>query len=550
LESAYAAQIVELMGELRTETYEPFFLELWRRKEGKTLRPVLASALGNLASPDSAAMLLEELKEKMSAKVIEPQTVAEGRRLMEALGRILRSQRTTEDLRQIIITRTVDTIPDSEPALVLSAVTEIVGAKPEALHPKHREWAIRGLVAGLFLPDQSTPMHTGPERQSSILGNRQPIVSALRRVGKADPDVLIREIEKRTMTVNGGMIGAAEVLEQMGDDRAAPILEKMLLNSLMLDESKRTEYQKETYWDASEQMRKPLTADMISAPLIHALGTLGGSHAEKVLRDILDRIRNGRIPSPGEETLTTLAKFVGMPSRHLAHAEHEVDSGLRDSKVLGLPGLAHQIMELDPQEVKQLVKTLTSSYLFSGASKRAAAKVTALNRLAQITPVEALDATIKCLSDKDPIVRSAAITAVAEFGSPDKPTYQIEQVLEETLKRLDQKDGDIRATALAVLREMGPKRPEVRRRILDFAKLSDSMELRMRLKEVLEGRSGKGDLDFVPHDKQEGAGSSEEIVTMNAPVSKLDKKREYLEARRLWIQGGKRGDPPAMPPGV
>jgi HEAT repeat protein len=550
LESPYASQIVELMGELRTESYEPFFLELWRRREGKVLRPTLASALGNLASPDAAAMLLEDLKERMSVKVIEPQTVAEGRRLLEALGRILRSQRTTEDLRQIIVTRTVDTIPESDPALVLSAVTEIVGAKPEALHPKHREWAIRGLVAALFLPDQSTPMHTGPERQSSILGSRQPIVAALRRVGKTDPDVLIREIEKRSMTVNGGMIGAAEVLEQLGDERAAHVLEKLLLNALMLDEKKRSEYQKETYWDAAEQVRKPLTADMISAPLVHALGTLGGSHAEKVLREILERIRSGRIQSPGEDTLTTLAKFVGIRTRHLAHAEAEEDSGLRDSKVLGLPGLAHQIVELDPQEVRQLIKTLSSSYMFSGASKRVAAKVTALNRLAQITPVEALDATLKCLSDKDAIVRSAAITTVAEFGSPDKPAYQIEQVLEETLKRLDQKDADVRATALAVLREMGPRRPEVRRRILDFAKLSDSTDLRMRLKEVLEGRSGKGDIDFVPHEKQPGTGSSEEIETANAAISKLDKKREYLEARRMWIQGGKRGDPPPMPPGV
>jgi HEAT repeat protein/gas vesicle protein len=552
LDGFYGAQIIELMGEFRTETYEPFFLELWRQREMRPLHPVLATALGNLASPDAASLLLEELKEKLSAKVIEPQTVAEARRIMEALGRILRSQRTSEDLRQIIVTRTVEAVPESNSALVLAAVTEIVGAKPESLHPKHREWAIRGLVAGLFLQDQSTAMHTGPERQASILGSRTPIVAALRRVGKADPDVVLREIEKRSMTVNGGMIGAAEVLEQLGGERVVPVLEKMLLNALLMDESRRSNYEKETYWDAADQTRKELTPDLIAAPLVHALGTVGGSHAEKVLRDILERIRSGRVASPGEETLATLAKFVGVSSRHLANVEKEEDSHLRDSKILGLPGHAHTIVELDPDEVRQLIKALNSSYLFSGSAKRTQAKVTALNRLAQLTPVEALDAVLKCLSDKDPIVRSAAIAAAAEFGSADQPTYQIEQVLDETLKRLEHKDGEVRLTALSVLKELGPKRPEVRQRIVEFAKLTDSAELRARLKEVLEGggKRGSSEVEYIPHGRQEERPPEEEIPSANVPVSKLDLKHQYFEARRAWIEGGKRGDPPKPPPGL
>lgn len=555
LGGTYGLAAVQLMGELRSDDFGPFLLQLWNTRQHRVLRPMLSVALANLATPDAAWVLIEEYKSVASASVMDANTFAESKRLLEGLGRIVRSPRTADDVRAQVIARTIDATPRQHLNVVGVAIAEVASARPEHLTPQQRQWALTNLVDILFVPDQSTAHHKGDERAASLLGDRAPIAAALKRLGAGDVPHLLAEFERHSIKYSGALIGVAEVLQELNDPSAVPLLAKMLLNALMHDTAKANSYQQETYWDPSAMARRPLTKDLVCGALIFAIGTLGGDEATKILKSVQVKLQSGRIDSPGTDSMNYLAKFLGVGTRDGGGAAASATSktatesfGATDP--LAVDGAKSAANELDPGEVKTLIKAITASYFLTGAAKRAQAKITALARLGQLAPSEAIEPIARNLADKDAMVRSAAIMALAECGSMDRPAYQIDETLNAVVDSLRGKDRVAHQSAIAVLREMGMRRVEVRRRVGEFAKEADTPELKIKLKELMDEK-GVSSAEAKLRVDQPPAGEND---SSSAPATsnqhKADLKREYFRKRQEWIAGGKRGDPPQPPPGI
>lgn len=561
LGGTYGPAVVQLMGELRSDDFGPYILQLWNTRQYRVLRPMLSVALANLATPDAAWVLIEEYKTVASASVMDANTLSETKRLLEGLGRIVRSPRTTDEVRAQVITRTIDATPAKHLNVVGIAIAEVAAARPEAMTAEQRKWALTNLVNILFIPDQSTAHHKGEERAASLLGDRAPIANALKRLGTADIPHLIAEFERHSIKYSGALMGAAEVLQELKDQTAVPLLGRMLLNALLHDDAKSNTYQQETYWDPSSMSRKPLTKDMVCGSLIFAIGTLGGEEATRVLKGVQVKLQSGRIESPGMESMNYLAKFLGVGARDAGATAtaSSASTGGATKKSEPMDSFGNSEMgagaraaanELDPGEVRALVKAITGSYFLSSAAHRASSKITALARLGQIAPSEAIEPIARNLTDKDAMVRSAAITALAECGSMDRPAYQIDETLNAIVGQLKSKDRLAHQSAIAVLREMGMRRVEVRRRVGEFAKEAELPELKIKLKELMDEKgvsSAEGRISLDPQAPGKTESSSAPAPTN---VHKADLKREYFRKRQEWIAGGKQGDPPQPPPGV
>ncbi len=539
-------QIVEFLGALRCERYSPLFMRLWNEKRHRELRPELMVAISNLASPDSAELLLGELASALHKSVIDPPAVRKGESLLASLGRIMRSPRTPVETRKTILDRVFATIPADNSQLAQAAVHSVYSAKSDMLSVELRRQAITTMVESLWIQDQSTNMHKGGERQSNILGARNAAVGALQRLGRDDFDHMLSEFEKRAMRFSGAYMAAAELFEKMKDPRAVPVLSNMLLGAAVQDMGKLSTYQRETYWDATNQERRELGRDQAMAPLVYALGEIGGPDAMRTLDDVLQRIQAGRIENPGRETMEYLGKYVGKDRL----------SGTAGASRESSPGAVAALPQAEPGEVRELVKALTAKYFLASASKRAQAKIPALARMGQLTPPEGLDAVFQNLVEKDSMIASAALTAASEFAAPGKPKSLIDQTVEKTLDAIESRDAAMRLAAVKLLTEIGPNRPDIRKRVSAFAKSVTDGNAKLALMKALGDVSPADAGPHQPEVAAEDGGGGEPHAREGAPAavsssepakSALDLKREYMLARQEWIRGGKKGPPPQPP---
>ncbi len=567
LEAPEFSAIVDLMGAMRSDKFAPFFMHLWNSKNHKHLRPELLIALSNLASPESAHVLLEELSAKLSTNMFTKRTVdakgvREAQRVLNAIGRVVRSPRTPDVLRDQIILRVHEMVPRDHLKIAQSAVMDVFAARPQALSKETRQWAISILIDALWVQDQSTMMHKGGERQSNILGDRHALAVALKSLGKADFDHLRADLEIQASRYSGAFMAVADILQEIGDPRCLPVLDRMAMTTLMFDVGSQSSYQKETYWDSTTQERKPLNRDQILAPIIFAIGTIGGEAGYRSLKKIHTTMQDRAIQLPGNESLTFLARFLKELDAFKPIERADGPTPLAEPPAPGQSRAQQQMAaalpKADPAEVKSLIKAITGSYFLRAASTRAQAIIKAQIRLAQITPPEALPAIFKNLNDKDPMVSSAATTTLIEYGSPGKPAPLVQQVLANIKRGLESRDISERRRCLKVLQEMGPNRPDIRPQVVEMSKTVSVSEMQVELKRLL-GHSvydGAGAPMPAVDSPSPGSGVNATPNSGEAPKpamvykTELDLKREYMQARKEWIANGKKGNPPAPPPGM
>jgi hypothetical protein len=301
LDKPYRDEIVELMGAMRCEAYGPRLVEWWKDKKLKDLRPELALALGNLATPEASNILLEELEDLVNTrgqslakrinqfkvsveKGLDEGTLRRSRALMASLGRIVRSPRTTPAECKRVITRAIGLVPAQERDLAASAALNLVVPHPEAVDEAHRAWAADALADAMWIQDQTHALQQEGERVDSELGTRAPMARAL---------VKLAETNRHCANLSGAYIAAAEVLREMKAPEGVAILEKMTSIAMLEDVSAAGKYQAESIWDPASRERVPLTPDKLLAALVFSLGSVGGPEATKALEGIRDRIASG-----------------------------------------------------------------------------------------------------------------------------------------------------------------------------------------------------------------------------------------------------------------
>lgn len=514
-------------GLLRTEKLAPILVKCYKEKGHEEARPAIAEALGDIGSPEAVEVLRLDLREAARHAERDPEAQRHAMRLLTALGKIVRSPRTSAEVRGSLAHFATEVIPHSNTRLALRAAREVVSYKAEELRSSDRQWAVRALVAALWMDDESASFAKGPEREVSLLGFRHPIAEALKALSGTELPAMIAEFEKFSMRYGAAYMAAAEVLEKTGSPDALRVLEQMLMNSLRGDDAG-NKYQKEFYWDSAQQARVELSKDKVVSPIVYAIGKIGGEEAKRILVGVQQQVQSGRITLPGEETARFLQQFAGMVAGPAGRSETDA----------ALP-------QADPAEVAQLVKAITGSYLLTGAEKRRIAKITALSRLGQLTPPKALEAVVAQLGDKDAMVAAAAVTTLGLYAAMDKPRSLQSATVGALLQATGSKDPAVRLGVGKSLREIGLGRPDVRAAAEAWMRDTRDHDSRRLLQDLLRGVSGSSAAVVLPPADAPAAGGA--APPPPGGRTALDAKREYMEARRAWIAGGKKGPPPESP---
>lgn len=528
--------IVEFMGALRTDAFNEFLNSL---KGDKRAAPAVAQevnkALGSIGGEEAAEQLMAELRTVLTKRNLDSSDLKQGERLVGSLAAIVKSPRTEPAERQRLREYLRSHVPEDISRLAVVTALQGFVYKHDELTAAQRQWAIRVLVRAIWAPDESTAMHKGGERQASELGFRQEYVDALEKLAAADINTLIRAAEPLTARYGAAFMAMADLLEKLRDPATLALLERMLTNTLLHDDSAQNIYQQEYYWDAATQERKPLKKDKVLPPLIHAIGMIGGPHSTEILRRYQDQVATGRVPPPTPEVANYMQKFMGAD----AFAANKAGSEMME-----------EMQAVSKEDLAGLLKALTSRYFLTSSSKRRAKKVAALTRLGQMGSIDAVETVASQLGDKDPMVVSAAITCLTEYALPSKPKALRDLTINTALDQLQHKDPAVRQGAIKLVKELGPNRKDVREKILGFVKTVERREVKEALAMALKtGGGGASPMEEIAHAAGGTGGEGDKKGPVGA-MGQLEAKRDYLAARKAWIAGGKIGDPPPKPPGV
>lgn len=524
--------IIEVMGAFRTADFAPFIKRVAADKStgaSSVMSQSVSSALGSIAGEEATDELMTELRGIFHKKRMDLGDMKRAERLIDGLGNVIKSARTDKQERKKIREFLRSHVPEDMIGLTCHAAQKCFVPKMDEENPDFRRFAIRALVKGIWQSDERTAHHKGGDTDSP-LGFREEIIGGLEKIARHDIQTLVQSMETLSARYGAAYMAAAELLERLRDPGTLPLLERMLNTTQLHDDSDNNIYQQESYWDPAQQQHLPLTKDVVIEPIIHAIGKIGGPKASEILKRYEAQIKSGRIQAPTENVARFLDQF-------------KETGGLSDGEELEPDDENAAVARNDPATIKKLIKALKSRYLFSGRNTRRMKKVQALTQLAQITPMDAVDAVFDQLADKDMMVVSAAISCLSEYASESKPDPLKNLTINTTLEKMESRDPAVRQGAVKLLKSIGPNRKDVKPKISQFAKHTEKHEAREAIAQAL--KSGKGAEN--PIDQLANMVSAKGVPDS---MQQLELKQQYLQARKAWIDGGKKGDPPQKPEGL
>jgi HEAT repeat protein len=534
----YAA---EVLGLLRNENAVAFLISAMNDRK-LSMRGEAALALGSIGDDRARKALLNALETSAQGKVLEGENRRDAVLMLTALSRSNRTLNPTD--RSKLIAHVLKAIPRNDTELVLRVVLMFFTGKVEELSPQLVDWAARVATASLWnidRPELARAARTQP------LGFRQPLINLLERLAPVALDAINDAAMAEAKTFSGAYLALGELYSKIPDPRQLPVLQKLLLNTFLHDDSApKSAYVKETVLDTATDERADLTKDRVLASLVHAVDRIGGEEAEAILAELFEQTRAGQLPPPGAETADILMQA------HMRNAKRRGESVFeRKEQSEGAPQTTTSLSEDD----MRMLHELEANYLL--ASKRRTKKVAAMAGLAQRRVVAAIPTVIQHLNDKDPIVASAALTALIDYGMQTPPPV-VKRLHEELIQALLGGDNATRVKVANVLMKLGPGRPPLKERL---DQLSAREGLPVPVRAVLArltdpggaARPGETRANAAAADMAEGNGGDGAPRPAAAagekvkPKSALDLKREYILARQEWIRGGKKGPEPVPP---
>ncbi len=567
LEERYYKFAIALMGMFQSALFLPFLLDKYRDKKFRSYKPKIANALGKIGHPEASPLLIQELKSVLGARVIDPPRQAQALVIIRALSDILHSQRSSASDMNTILKEVIHCIPSGEQNLEVKAALEFFSESRDELklgelRDVYVAWGVGALVKGLWSKDPTPTFAKEGERQKTILGHREQIAKSLIAMGRPIVPSIIKAANQQLHLFCGAYMAIGEVLAEIGDDSAVPLLEKMLLNTYVTEEKARSAYEQEYYWDASEGERKPLTRDKITSSLLYALDKIDSPAARKTLQDTMKRLQNKQIPNLGKES-----------SQVLLNANMRIgrETGTSVFPTLGEAAKAEETPEnktaqtevaYDFETIQELIKVLKKGSLL-GLHKNEIRKekITAIQQLCESKHPDAIHAIFDALNDSDTLVRESALTAVLELLSPQSPKQTIQNVCFEIVQTLDSKPrAQVQETIKKVINKIDLSRPVISEALESAMENMKNRKMHGMLREILD-KSMKASAEreqpvapaagfpFEESTSDEKA-EKEKPEEMNRFVDKLELRRQYMEERRRWIREGKQGPPPEPPPGI
>lgn len=516
-----------VMGGLRHRDFFPYLGRMLGKSSQRREEEMIIEVLGRIGNPEAVDLLLERfqnvLKHKHEAAYEERATT-----LIKAFGRVARTKGLDPAWRNQLIQRVIKLADGENRQLAFLTAHELFSNRLEELKPELKRWAARKAVEAMW-----AKLTARQAQEASVNGWREPMVTTLKRLGRELLPEVVETATHYAPQYCGGMSALANALQEIGDERAIPLLEMMIRCAMLYQEETGPQAKlfEEKMVDAATGKLRDLDRDDLVHTLFYTLHRIGGEQGIKIILEYADQIQVGRLTTPGPQTLNFL-----------------VDIKLKHGRLDKATQLA-QTAEMGEKELKGLLSDARGGLLTKKMTR-----IAAMAALGQARRPEAVGILLEALGDKDPIIATAAHTAMAQFMRPVPSEKLFCEFLDSVLERPGALKGRLLERLLEFLRMEVPKNQPYDRLLKRQVEIAlDDGELAHRIRgaaswEAAEAKR-KGHVELMDETKQalEAVLSEERGGALSLSLSKLDQRRAYLEARRLWIANGKIGDPPTAP---
>jgi HEAT repeat protein len=533
----YQQLAIEILGGLKAERAVDYLLECLKDKKLRTLRPTVIASLGSLTHSDVQEVLKDLLKSLLQTKAVGPQIREEISNVLLSLAKISRNLNISNKQRNGIIRDVIEILDDKDSRVSAICAENFFLTRQNEIEADLRTWAVERLVEGLWFkdtsPDFAKGSRAGESSQRTLLGKKEALVDLLSQLGQEFLPSMISTAELRMIHYGSAYLAVAEVMSRIGDERAVPLLDKLLSITLTTNEKELGKYEKEHYWDSAEEAQMFLEKDKIVHAIVYALNKIRGNTADCVLEDLYQKFQAGQYPIPGKET--------GDLVYRIYQRIKEERGDIPDKEIQG-----DVEREISRDMIEQSLKILNKSFIFSDAEKRRLHKVGALQILGRAKAPDALWDIVSHLEDKDPMIVSATMAAIVDYNSPPMEIEKLRYFLNVLVSKWESGSFDMKQKIEKIMERLQPERDMMKERIREIIKTESDHKVRYYLERLFVNQLAPRE-ENREESKEAGSEGGEDLWEnegVSAKLAELEQKRRYLDARRKWISGGKKGDPP------
>ncbi|OQB21895.1 MAG: hypothetical protein BWY12_01280 [candidate division BRC1 bacterium ADurb.Bin183] len=540
----YEQYAIEILGGFKADSSIEFLIESMKDKNLIPMRPVIISALGAMSGSKAKEVLLAILKAAMRVSSIEPRHRAEIAQILMALARISRNKILSPEQRNGLIREVIEILGNKDARLNIICAENFYLTQLNDINRAFRAWAVQRLVEGLWLKETDAEFAKGPqaggESARTFLGRREKLVEHICRFGSDFLPEIIEVAGRYMIHYSGAYLAIGEIMSRIGDERALPLMEKMLSAALLTEDANLQKYEQEHYWDASTETRQVLGKDKIAATLVYAMNKIGGERADCILWDIYEKIQTGHYNMPGKETAEMIFK---------AHSRIEKESKEKGENICA-PVVPSDVPAA--YDVDDAIRALTKYYFFTGADKKRLKKIAALQLLGRAKSPEAIKPVITQMKDSDPLIASAAVSALVEYNTPPMPPFLLHEFLHNLILEWNSAPPQLKRKIEDIINKLRADRDVMKSRIRQAIEMEREPKVRFAMEKIFAPYMAAQAMEKEPGtDAPNGApngisSASKSTNPLTARLSELEQKRLYLEARKKWIAGGKKGDPPKL----
>ena len=522
--------LAAIMGGLQHADFYPYLSDMMKKlpskKDDRALRQVLDS-LGRIGNPEAVKLLMGQLT-ATTKDLRDPTNERRALELIRTFGRLCRAKGMDPKERNRIVGRIVELIDRSDRQLQAHTAHELFTLRLGELDLKLKEWAVTRSIEAMWGQPPKGLEGTEPTAD----GWRETMVVTLKRLGSEMLPAILEAASGQATRYSGAMSSLANVLAEIGDKRVVPLLETMIRCAILYEpDPHQSKLFEEKVLDPATGQIQDLDRDDLIHTMISAMLKIGGDAGVHIVLDFTDQVQVGRLPSPGPKTASILVDT--------KQAHGGLESGVR----------RHTAVEIDPAVFEQALSDARGG-LLGKRSRRIAALVT----LGEARRPEGIEVLLDCFGHKDALIAGAAHTALAQYMMPLPDKNEYAQFMMNLLARPKALKGRSLDRLLEfIAREIPKNRPYDLwfEKHVEIAIVDEELAHRLRgaaqptEKPAIREMPDEATDDDEATDAGEQTGKPTSQATSH--LGEIEKKRAFLEARRQWVAGGKKGDEPKPP---
>lgn len=527
------ALVANVMGGLRHIDFAAWLMEAMPKAKSAKQQEAVVEAMSRIAHPRSIGLILEELARCMK-KAVEPAEQRRAKMLLTALGRIGRGRTLDDPRRNRLVRETIALVGEADTDLSFYCASQMFAARVAELEPPLRDWAARVVVDAMFRHDRGSDLKSVYD---SPMGFRAPMIQTLQRLGKEALPAALERAEPHAHRFSGAFAAFAEALRKIGDERAVPLLTRMIRTAFQAPATTQSYLLKEQSLNSATGQLQELDRDDVVHTMLFALEEIGGEPGKAALLELADRVQAGQMQSPGPGTSKALFE---VKRKH------------------GSIGKIEAFSDFEPEDVTEEDIRKATKDAKGGLFSKPAAQIAGLAVLGRARRLKTVPTIVECLAAKDAMVVQAAVTALDQFLSPLPSPDRFEAFLSELFDAArGLKPPQIEKIADTIRRTFPKRAPYdgVFARKLDELVPHEETRHRLRAGMVVDASASLAPKtvgsveapDAAPTEAAQGPALSATGLVLGDLDLKRRKMLEFRQARDAWLKGGRKGPPPEPP---